>query len=92
MEEGRQKSKGLSYTEKVKRQVIQCAEEKGNRKAVAIFGVMNATFDCGGNTTQRSAGVRCHGGNSLDQRKDDFLKLMIQSSSFFKRDARLDYL
>ena len=38
MEEGRQKSKRLSYTAKFKREVIRCAE-KGNRKAAAIFGV-----------------------------------------------------
>jgi transposase-like protein len=39
MEEGRQKSKRLTYTVKFKREVIQCAEEKGNCKAAAIFGV-----------------------------------------------------
>jgi hypothetical protein len=39
MEEGRQKSKRLSYTAKLKREDIRCAEEKGNRKAAAIFGV-----------------------------------------------------
>jgi hypothetical protein len=39
MEEGRQKSKRLSYTAKFKRKVIRCTEEKGNRKAAAIFGV-----------------------------------------------------
>ena len=39
MEEGRQKSKRLSYTAKFKREVIRCAEDKGNRKAAAIFGV-----------------------------------------------------
>jgi transposase-like protein len=39
MEEGRQKSKRLSYTPKFKREVIWCTEEKGNRKAAAIFGV-----------------------------------------------------
>jgi len=39
MEEGRQKSKRLSYTAKFKRGVIRCTEEKGNRKAAAIFGV-----------------------------------------------------
>jgi len=38
-EEGRQKPKRLSYTAKFKREVIWCAEEKGNRKAAAIFGV-----------------------------------------------------
>jgi transposase-like protein len=39
MEEGHQKSKRLSYTAKFKREVFQCAEEKGNREATAIFGV-----------------------------------------------------
>jgi hypothetical protein len=39
MEEGRQKSKRLSYTAKFKSEVIRCVEEKGNRKAAAIFGV-----------------------------------------------------
>jgi transposase-like protein len=39
MEEGHQKSKRLSYTAKFKREVIRCAEEKGNSKATAIFGV-----------------------------------------------------
>jgi hypothetical protein len=39
MEEGHLKSKRLSYTAKVKREVIRCAEENGNRKAAAIFGV-----------------------------------------------------
>jgi len=37
MEEGCQKSKRLSYTAKSKCEVIRCAEEKGNRKAAAIF-------------------------------------------------------
>jgi hypothetical protein len=39
MEEGHLKSKRLSYTAKFKREVIQCAEGNGNRKAAAIFGV-----------------------------------------------------
>jgi hypothetical protein len=39
VEEGRQKSKRLSYMAKFKREVIQCTEEKGNRKAAAVFGV-----------------------------------------------------
>jgi transposase len=39
MEEECQKSKILSHTEKLKREVIRCAEEKRNRKAAAIFGV-----------------------------------------------------
>jgi hypothetical protein len=65
MEEGRQKSKRLlSYTAKFKREVIRCAENKGNRKAAANFGVNES------NTRQRSAGVRRHERNSLDPRKD----------------------
>jgi hypothetical protein len=39
MEVGRLKFKRLSYTAKFKRKFIRCAEEKGNRKATAIFGV-----------------------------------------------------
>jgi hypothetical protein len=38
MEEGCQKSKRLSYTAKFKREVVWCAEAKGNRKSAAIFG------------------------------------------------------
>ena len=38
-EEGRQKSKRLSYTAKFKREIIRCAEGKANRKAAAVFGV-----------------------------------------------------
>jgi hypothetical protein len=39
MEERCQKSKRLSYTAKFNREVIRCAEEKGNHKATAIYGV-----------------------------------------------------
>jgi hypothetical protein len=39
MEEGRKKSKRLSYTAKFKCEVIRCTEKKGNLKAAAIFGV-----------------------------------------------------
>jgi hypothetical protein len=36
---GYQKSEGLSYMAKFKREVVQCTEEKGNHKAPAVFGV-----------------------------------------------------
>jgi hypothetical protein len=62
---------------KFKCEVMRCAEKKLNRKATAVFGLMKATFDCGGNTRQHAAGVKCHEGNSVDSRKDDFLKLMM---------------
>jgi len=39
MEEGHQKSKTLSYMAKFKHEVIRCAEDKGNCKAAAVFGV-----------------------------------------------------
>jgi hypothetical protein len=68
------------------------AQRRETAKPLQLLELMNAMFDCGGNTTQRSAGVRHHEGNSLDPRKDDFLKLMMQASSFFKRDVRLDSL
>jgi hypothetical protein len=78
MEEGCQKSKRLSYTAKFKREVIRCAEEKGNRKAVAIFGVNECNVRLWWKHNSTISGVRRHEGNSLDQRKDNFLKLMIQ--------------
>jgi hypothetical protein len=46
-------------------------------KPLQFLELMTATFDCGGNTRQQSVGVRRHEGNSLDPRKDDFLKLMM---------------
>jgi hypothetical protein len=39
MEEGCQKSKSPPYMAKFKCEFIQCAEEKGNHKAAAIFGI-----------------------------------------------------
>jgi hypothetical protein len=53
-------------------------------KPLQFLELMKAMIDCGGNTRQQSTGVRRHEGNSLDPRKDDFLKLMMQSSRFFK--------
>jgi hypothetical protein len=59
-------------------------------KPLQFLELKKATFDCGENTMQHSAGVRRHEGNSLDPRKDNFLKLMMHYSRFFKKDARLD--
>ena len=53
---------------------------------------LNIKFDCDGNIRQRSAGVRLHERSSLNPRKDNFLKLMMLSSSSFVRDARMDCL
>jgi hypothetical protein len=54
--------------------------------------LMKAMFNCGGNTRQWSAGVRCHEGNSLEPRKDNFWNLWCSLHLFFKREARLDCL
>jgi len=61
-------------------------------KPLQFLELMKAMFDCGRNTRQRSTGVRHHERNSLDPRKDDFLKLIMQSSCFFMTDARQDCL
>jgi hypothetical protein len=66
------------------------AQRRETAKLLQFLELMKATFECGRNTRQRSAGVRRHEGNSLDPRKDNFLKLMMQSSHFFKREASLD--
>jgi hypothetical protein len=65
-------------------EVLQCAEEKGNCKTAAIFGVNEAKFDCCKSTWQRSASVRCHERNSLDWRKDNFQKIYNAVFTFFK--------
>jgi len=77
---------------KFKCEVIRAQRRRETTKPLEFLELIQATFDCDGNTRQRSAGVRRHEGNSLDPRKNDFLKLMIHFSHFFKTDARLDYL
>jgi hypothetical protein len=47
--------------------------------------LMKATFDCIGNTERIPVSVRCHERNSLDSRENDFLKLIMQSLSCYKR-------
>jgi hypothetical protein len=37
-------------------------------KQLQFLELIKATFSCGRNTRQQSAGVRCHEGNSLDPR------------------------
>jgi hypothetical protein len=92
MEEGRQKSNRLSCTAKFKRELFGEQRRRETAKPLQFLQLMKAKFNCSGNTTQRSAGVRHYEGNSLDPRKDNFLKLIMQSSHFFERDVRLDCL
>jgi hypothetical protein len=53
-------------------------------KLLKFLELMKAMFDCGRNKAATK-------GNSMHPRKDDFLKVMMQSSHFFKRDTRLDH-
>ena len=80
MEEGRQNSK---------RKLFGAQRIREMAKPLQFLELMKITFHCGGKTRQRSAGVRRHERNSLDPRKDDFLKLLMHSSSSFVRDARV---
>jgi transposase-like protein len=90
MEEGRQKSKRLSYTAKFKREVIRCAEEKGNCKAAAVFGVNECNVQLWRKHNTAISGCEASRRKFTGPKKGHFLKLMKQSS--FKRDARLDCL
>jgi hypothetical protein len=92
MEEGCQKSKRLSYTAKFKREVIRCAEEKGNRKAAAIFGVDESNVRLWRKHNAAISGCEASRRKFAGPKKDNFLKLMMQCSHFFKRDSRLDCL
>jgi hypothetical protein len=62
--------------------LFRAQRRRETAKLLQFLEFMKATFDCGGNTRQQSAGVRRHEGNSVDPTKDDFLKLMMQSSHF----------
>jgi hypothetical protein len=83
MEEGHQKSKRLSYTASSNLKLFGAQRRRETAKPLQFLELMKATFDCGGNTRHRSAGVRHHEGNSLNPRKNNFLKLVMQSSRFF---------
>ena len=87
MEEGRLKSKRYHIRQSSNVKLFSEQRRMETAKPLQFLELMKATFDCGGNTRQRSAGVRRHEGNSLDPRKNNFLQLMMQSSRFFKSDA-----
>ena len=92
MEEGRQKSKRLPYTAKFKREVIRCAEDKGNRKAAAIFGDDESNVRLWRKHKAAISGCEALRKKFTGPKKGRFPKFMMQSSSFFVRDARLDCL
>jgi hypothetical protein len=80
MEEGRQKSKNYHIRQSSNVNLFGAQRRRETAKPLQFLELMTATFECGRKTSQRSPGVRRHERNSLDPRKDDFLKLMMQSS------------
>jgi hypothetical protein len=92
MEEGPRNLKDYHIQQSSNVKLFGLKRRRKAAKPLQFLELMNATFSCDGNTRQRSVGVRRHEGNSLDPRKDNFLKLVMQSSHFFKRDARLGCL
>jgi hypothetical protein len=61
---------------------------KETAKPLQFLELMKATFDCGGNTTQQSAGVRSHEGNSLDPRKEECPEIDDAVFAFFKERCK----
>jgi hypothetical protein len=74
MEEGIQKSKRLLYMAKFKCEVVQCTEEKVNRSHCNFWSWWKQQLTVR-NTRQQSVSVRHHKRNSLDPRKNNFLKV-----------------
>jgi hypothetical protein len=69
----------LSYTAKFK---LFSVLRRETSKPPQFLELMKTRFVCGGNSRQRLASIKLHERNSLDPRKDNFLKLMMQSSRF----------
>jgi hypothetical protein len=70
--------------------LLGAQSRKETIKPLQFLELMRTIFDCGGISRQHSAGMRCHERNSLDPRRGDFLKLMMQSSRVFMREARVE--
>jgi hypothetical protein len=78
---------------KFKREVIKCAEEKGNRKATAIFGINESNVQLWRKHKAAISGCEASRRKFTGPKKGRFLEIdEIQSSRFFKRDTRLDCL
>jgi transposase-like protein len=93
MEEGRQKSKRLSYTAKLKREIIRCAEEKGNRKAADIFGVDESNIRLWRKHKAAISGCEASQRKFTGPKKGRVPEIDdAVFTFFFKRDARLDCL
>jgi hypothetical protein len=93
MEEGRQKSKRLSYKAKFKRVVIRCAKDKGNGKADAVFGVDESNVRIWSKHKAAISGCEATGKKFTGPKEGRFPEiLMMQSSRSCMRDARMDCL
>jgi hypothetical protein len=92
MEDGHQKSKNYYIEQSSNMNLISMQRRRKIAKLLQFLELLKAMSYCDGSTRQQSVIVGCHKRNSLDPRKEDFLKLIMQSSRFFKRDATLDYI
>jgi len=92
MEEGRQKSKRLSYMAKFKRKVIWCAQDKGNRKATAVFGVDESNVRPWQKHKAAISGCEASRKKVTGPKKGRFPEIDDASSHSFMRDAKLDCL
>jgi transposase-like protein len=92
MEEGRQKSKRLSYTAKFKHEVIRCAEEKENRKAAAIFGVKESNVRLWRKHNAAIIGREASRRKFTGPKKEQFPEVDdAVFAFFFKRDTRFTF-
>jgi hypothetical protein len=70
--------------------LFSAQKRRETAKPLQFLELRKVIFNCGRNARQKAASVRHPEINSLDPRMDQFLKLMMQSSCFFKRDTRLE--
>jgi hypothetical protein len=94
MDEGRQKSERLSYTAKFKCEVIWYAEEKGNHKVDAVFGVDESNVRLWWKHKAAISGCEASQRKFIGPKKGRFLEIddAVLFFFFFLRDTRLDCL
>ena len=93
MVDGRQKSKDCHIRQSSNLKSFGAQRIRETANPLQLFAVDESNvWLWRKNTRQRWAVVRRHERNSLDPRKDDFLKCMMQSSHSFMRDTGLDCL
>jgi hypothetical protein len=85
MEEEHKKSKLLSHVPEFKREVVWCAEEKGNCKAAAVFVLDENSVLLWWKYNAAMNKCEAHERDSLNTRKDDFVQFIMRFLCFFKR-------